>query len=191
MAPGLASLLGVHERQAAAKQSAIPSGLVRPDAGASAKLSPAKPKRRTGMWPFVLAAGIIVGLLAAAYFFRGPISRVVPGADQVYSLIGLAPADHVTQLQLGNLKYERRGSALLSIRGDIFNPTEMPQKVPPVWVMALDAEGNPIKPTLMFRTQESTIEPGETLTFRMLYEDAPASFSSLRVTFGRIEAKGS
>src|SRR5215813_15387245 len=35
MAPGLASLLGVHERQAAAKPSAIPSGLTGPDTSAS------------------------------------------------------------------------------------------------------------------------------------------------------------
>jgi hypothetical protein len=188
MAPGLASLLGVHERQGA-KPSAIPSGLIGPDAGATAKLSPARPKRRSGILPVVLLAGIVVGLLAAAYIFRAPISRVVPGADAVYSLLGLTAADSAKQLQIGNLKFEKRGSALLSIRGDIFNPTEMPLKVPPVWVVASDSAGKSLEPSLMFRTQESEIAPGETLTFRMLYENAPAATKTLRVTFGRVAAK--
>jgi hypothetical protein len=189
MAPGLASLLGVHERQAGAKSDSIPAGLTKPDIAIPSKLRPAEPKRRGGVLPFFLLAGIFVGLLVAAYIFREPVSRVVPGAEEVYSLLGLTAADPAKELQIGNLKFEKRGSALLSVRGDIFNPTEMPLKVPPVWVVASDADGKTLEPSLMFRTQESELAPGETLTFRMLYENAPAATKTLRVTFGRVAAK--
>jgi len=51
--------------------------------------------------------------------------------------------------------------------------------------MAIKTVGTP----MMFRTQENEIAPGETITFRILYENAPASMKSFRVTFGKIERR--
>jgi predicted Zn finger-like uncharacterized protein len=181
IAPGLAALLG---GQAAAQAAPRPTpGVVVPP-----KLQPAKPARKTGLWPWVLVAGILCGLAAAAYLFQGPIMRMVPGAEEVYTLIGLGERDPAKELQIGNLKSEQR-SGLVSVRGDIFNPTEYPLKVPPLMLTAKDGTGNVIGDGFRFRTRESEIAPGETITFRILYQDPPQGMKKFAVTFGRLNPK--
>lgn len=99
MASGLAALLGGGQ---AAQQGAAPKpspGVVVPP-----KLQPMKPARKTGLWPWVLLAGILCGLAAAAYIFQDLIIRNVPGAEELYSLVGLGERDPAKELQIGNLK---------------------------------------------------------------------------------------
>ena len=177
--PGLAALLGGRDAATAPRHADV---VVPP------KLKPATPARNTGWWPWVLFAGILCGLLAAAYFFRGPISHVIPSMDRLYSLVGLGPANPAEELQIGNLKSEQR-SGLLAVRGDVFNPTETPLKMPPLLLVGIDANGKPLDHPLMFRTLETDIAPGETITFRILYDNAPHGMKSFRVTFGQLVAK--
>ena len=176
MAPGLAALLG---GQAAATPPRHQAVVVPP------KLKPAKPSRKVGVWPWVLLAGIVCGLAVAAYFFRDPISRMVPGAESVYGLLGLGGEDPAALLEIGNVKTEQRGR-LTSVRGDIFNPTEKPLKVPPLMMSAF-ADGKQVGEPFMFRTQEADIAPGETITFQILYENAPEGMKSVRVAFGKVD----
>jgi predicted Zn finger-like uncharacterized protein len=178
MAPGLAALLG---GQAAATPR--PATVVVPP-----KLKPQAPARQIGMWPWVLAAGILCGLAVAAYFYQDPISRMVPGADSVYALLGMGSDDPARELEIGNLKSEQR-SGLIAVRGDVYNPKDTPLKIPPLRVVAYDASQKPIGTPLDFRTQESEIAPGETITFRILYENAPNGMKSFRVVFAKIDAK--
>lgn len=178
MAPGLAALLG---GQAGATPRHAP--VVVPP-----KLQPAAPARKVGVWPWVLLAGIVCGLAVAAYFFQGPITERLPAAQSIYALLGLGQEDPAEQLEIGNLKSEQR-SGLIAVRGDVFNPEEAPLKIPPLILVALDGDQKPVGTPLMFRTQENEIAPGETITFRILYENAPASMKSFRVTFGKIDAK--
>jgi hypothetical protein len=56
-------------------------------------------------------------------------------------------------------------------------------------VTALDADKNPIGPGFQFRTQESQIAPGETITFRVLYDNPPPGMTGIIVTFGRFQPK--
>jgi predicted Zn finger-like uncharacterized protein len=178
MAPGLAALLsGREQQQRPASQVVIPP-----------KLKPARPKRKIGLWPWILLLGILCGLAVAAYFFQGPIARMFPAVQSIYDLFGAGESDAARVLQIGNIKSEQR-SGLTAIRGDIFNPTDYPHAVPPLMVTALDKDKSPIGGGFRFRTQESQIAPGETITFRVLYDNPPPGMTGLIVTFGRLQPK--
>ena len=165
-----------------------PPPLAEPRVVVPPKLRPARPSRPVGMLPWVLLAGILCGLLVAAYFLREPITRMVPGADSLYAALGLGGEDPAVQLEIGNVKTEQR-QGLIAVRGDIFNPKEVPLKLPPLKLVALDADKKQLGDAFFFRTKESDIAPGETLTFRILYDKAPRGMTSLRVTFGKLNAR--
>ena len=177
MAPGLAALLsGREQQQKPASQVVVPP-----------KLKPAQPKRKIGLWPWILLLGILVGLAVAAYFFQGPIARMFPAAQSIYDLLGAGESDAARVLQIGNLKSEQR-SGFLSVRGDVFNPSDYPLKVPPLRLTAQDEHGAPLGDAFMFRTKESEIAPGETITFRIPFEAPPKGMMGFSVTFGRVVA---
>lgn len=177
MAPGLAALLSGREQP-----KPIASVVVPP------KLRPAQPKRKIGVWPWILLLGILCGLAVAAYIYQGPIARMFPAAQDLYGLLGIGDSDPAQVLQIGNLKSEQR-SGFLAVRGDVFNPSDYPLKVPPLQVSALDENEAPIGAAFMFRTQEPEIAPGETITFRIPFENAPKGMKGFRVTFGRVVPK--
>jgi predicted Zn finger-like uncharacterized protein len=178
MAPGLAALLsGREQQQKSAAQVVVPP-----------KLKPAQPKRKVGLWPWILLLGILCGLAVAAYIYQGPIARMFPAAQSIFDMFGAGENDAARVLQIGNIKSEQR-SGLTAIRGDVFNPTDYPLSVPPLMVTALDKDKNPIGEGFRFRTQEAQIAPGETITFRVLYDNPPAGVTSIIVTFGRLQPK--
>jgi predicted Zn finger-like uncharacterized protein len=177
MAPGLAALLsGRDQKPAAAAPVVVPP-----------KLRPAQPKRKVGLWPWILLLGILCGLAVAAYIYQGPISRMFPAAEAIYERLGIGETDAARVLQIGNLKSEQR-SGFLSVRGDIFNPADYPMKVPPLMLSALDESGAPIGSAFTFRTQEAEIAPGETITFRIPFENPPKGMKGFGVTFARVKA---
>jgi predicted Zn finger-like uncharacterized protein len=177
-APGLAALLGGREQKpASAAQVVVPP-----------KLKPAAPKRKVGLWPWILLLGILCGLAVAAYIYQGPIARMFPAAGDIYQLLGIGAADPARELEIGNLKSEQR-SGFLSVRGDIFNPTGYPMKVPPLMLSAQNEAGAPIGEAFLFRTQETEIAPGETITFRVPFENPPKGMKGFSVTFGRLAPK--
>ncbi len=178
MAPGLAALLS-GQAAATPRHTTV---VVPP------KLAPAKPARRVGTWPWVLLAGIVCGLAAAAYFLQGPITKQLPETQSIYAALGLGPEDPAKELEIGNVKSETR-SGLVAIRGDIFNPKDTALKIPALKLIAFDADKKALGEPYWFRTQETDIAPGETITFRILYENAPQTMKSVRVTFGKIDAK--
>jgi hypothetical protein len=177
MAPGLAALLSGREQERPAAQVVVPP-----------KLRPAQPKRKVGIWPWILLLGILCGLAVAAYLYQGPIARMFPAAQDIYGVLGLGDSDPAHVLQIGSLKSEQR-SGILAVRGDVFNPSDYPLKVPPLRVTALDASKAPIGDAFMFRTQETQIAPGETITFRIPFENPPKGMQGFSVTFGRVVPK--
>jgi len=150
------------------------------------KLRPMMPKRRFAFRPVYLLAGFVVGLLAAAYFYRAEIARAVPALDMVYSLMGISTSNPSEDLQIGNLVFKRRnedGKSIISVQADVFNKSEFPVELPNVAAIPFDADKKPLEPWHIFRLQEDVIEPGETLTFRTLFENPPEGTRSLRVDF--------
>lgn len=150
------------------------------------KLRPMMPKRRFALRPIYLLAGFIVGLLAAAYFYRAEIARAVPALDMVYSLMGISTSNPSEDLQIGNLVFKRRnedGKSIISVQAEVFNKSEFPVQLPDVAAIPFDADKKALEPWHVFRLQEDVIEPGETLTFRTLFENPPKGTKSLRVDF--------
>lgn len=150
------------------------------------KLRPMVPKRRLTLLPLYLLGGIFIGLLAAAFVFRAEIARAVPALDVVYSLVGLSTSNPAEDLEIGNLVFKRRnedGTSLISVQAEVFNQSEFPVKLPGLVAIPYDGEKNQLEPSHVFRLQEDVIEPGETLTFRTLFENPPSGTKSLRVSF--------
>jgi len=180
-APGLTALLS-GQNTAPAQPASTPRVVVPP------KLRPATPARRVGVWPWFLLAGIVVGLAAAGYIFRDEVSRAVPAAQDLYAMLGLGDNDPAKLLQIGNLKTEKREN-ILSVRGDIFNPTELPLKLPALNLLLGDANGAAAGQPLAFRTQETEIAPGETITFRVAYPNPPDTVRKVSVVWLRVIPK--
>lgn len=157
------------------------------------KLRPMMPRRRFALLPLYLIAGLLVGLVAAGFFFRAEIARAVPALDIVYSLMGLSTSNPAEDLQIGNLVFKRRnedGKAVISIQADVFNASDYPVKLPDLKAIPYgkDASGNKIvlQPGHLFQLEQDVIEPGETITFRTFFENPPEGSKSLEVTFGQM-----
>jgi predicted Zn finger-like uncharacterized protein len=155
------------------------------------KLRPVMPKRR-GIWRPIalLVIGLLIGLLGAAYFFRAEIARAVPAFDLAYSLMGISTSNPATDLEIGNLVFNRRnedGQSFISIQGDIFNKSEFPVQLPDMVAIPLgrDEAGNSmvLQPDHRFRLEQEVIEPGETVSFRTLFKDPPKGSKILMVDF--------
>ncbi|TDQ83917.1 putative Zn finger-like uncharacterized protein [Dongia mobilis] len=155
------------------------------------KLRPVMPKRRSILGPvLLLLLGLLIGLAAAAYYFRSEIARAVPAFEMAYGLMGISTSNPAQDLEIGNLVFDRRnsdGRSAISIQGDIFNPSQFPVKLPHLVAIPLrrDEAGNEVllEPSHAFRLEQEIIEPGETVTFRTFFENLPKGTRSLKVTF--------
>jgi hypothetical protein len=153
------------------------------------KLRPMMPKRRFTVRPsYLLVAGMLLGL-AAAFLFRAEISRAVPALDMVYSLMGISTSSPAEDLETANLVFNRRnedGKSVYSVQADVFNKSEFPVALPDLAVIALDADRKRLEPAHVFRLEQETIEPGETITFRTFMDTLPKGTKTLRIEF-RVE----
>lgn len=153
------------------------------------KLRPMMPKRRFTIRPaYLLLAGMALGL-AGAFLFRAEISRAVPALDIVYSLMGISTTSPAEDLETANLVFNRRnedGKSVYSVQADVFNKSEFPVALPDLAVIALDADRKRLEPAHVFRLEQETIEPGETITFRTFMDTLPKGTKTLRIEF-RVE----
>jgi predicted Zn finger-like uncharacterized protein len=155
------------------------------------KLRPVMPKRRGAFRPaYIVLTGIVIGLMGALFYFRAEIARAVPAFDMVYSLMGISTSNPAKDLDIGNLVFDRRnadGQTVISVQGDIFNKSEFPVQLPNMTAIPLgkDESGNSIvlSPSHRFRLEQQVIEPGETITFRTLFNNPPKGAKSLMVDF--------
>lgn len=155
------------------------------------KLRPIAPKKRSLLWPItLLIVGLVAGLLGTAYFLRAEIARAVPAFDMAYGLMGISTSNPATDLDIGNLKFDRRntdGKSAISIQGDIFNKSEFPVRLPNLVAIPTTKDENDqvinLEPWHPFRLEQQVIEPGETITFSTFIENLPEGTKSIKVTF--------
>jgi hypothetical protein len=116
------------------------------------------------------------------------IARSIPGAQELYSLIGIQAGSGIDDLQIANIKIVKRdvnGKTAVEITGDIFNESKFPVDAPALRATAKDQDGKPLLPTHDFRLEQQKLEPGETASFRTVYEALPDNTKSVTVNFAR------
>lgn len=139
-------------------------------------MRPARPARRSSGLGLLLMAGIIIGVLAVAYIFRDAIARTVPGADAVYSLLGLSTDNPAADLEI-SIDTHSVGNGQLSVTATVFNLSEFPVDVPPMMIVPVDADHDEMEP-ILFRLNERVAEPGQNIKFRKSFDNWPANATS-------------
>ncbi|MET1026021.1 MAG: DUF3426 domain-containing protein [Dongiaceae bacterium] len=171
----------------------IPSGIIRPrrapePIAVPPRLQATQSVGRSGFRTLVLLVGVIVGLLAAAYLLRDMIARSIPGATELYSLVGIRAGNAVDDLEISNIKIVKRDvneKPAVEITGDIFNSSTYPVTVPDLRATAKDQDGKAIPPTYDFHLQQQVLQPGETSSFRTVYENLPEGTKGVTVNFAQ------
>jgi predicted Zn finger-like uncharacterized protein len=143
-------------------------------------MRPARPARRSSGLGLLLIAGIVIGVLAAAYLFRDVIARTVPGADAIYALLHLSTDNPAAELEISiepPVMQEAGGKRLLSVTATVFNQSEYPVDVPPLMIVPVDENGNEMEP-ILFRLRERVAEPGQNIKFQKSFDNWPLTAKS-------------
>jgi predicted Zn finger-like uncharacterized protein len=146
------------------------------------RMRPMRPAKRTSHLGLVLVAGLVIGLLIAAYFFRETISRTVPGADVIYSLLRLSTDDPAQDLEISNFVAkithdEATGHNVIDLTATIFNQSQYPVNVPTLMVVPIDDVNSHLEP-MRFRLQELVVEPGQNINFKKSFDNWPPEATS-------------
>jgi predicted Zn finger-like uncharacterized protein len=141
------------------------------------RMRPMRPAKRSSNLGLILVAGLVIGLLIAAYVFRGVISRTVPGADVIYALLHLSTDNPAVDLEISDFHIDahqdkQTGKQVLQVQATIFNLSQYPLNVPPLVLSAVDAAGSDLEP-VKFRLNEQMIEPGQNVKFEITVPDWP------------------
>jgi predicted Zn finger-like uncharacterized protein len=146
------------------------------------RMRPMRPAKRSSNFGLILTAGLVIGLLIAAYFFRDVISRTVPGADVIYSLLNLSTDNPAADLEISNFvakitRDEKTGNNVIDVTATIFNLSEYPVNAPTLVVIPIDDVGSQMEP-LRFRLQELVVEPGQNINFKKSFDNWPSNAAS-------------
>ena len=141
-----------------------------------------RPAKRSSNLGLILIAGLVIGLLIAAYLFRDTISRTVPGADVIYSLLNLSTDNPAEDLEISNFvakitRDEKTGHNVIDLTATIFNQSQYPVNVPALMVIPIDDVGSHMEP-MRFRLQELVLEPGQNINFKKSFDNWPPNAAS-------------
>ncbi len=155
------------------------------------RMRPMRPSKRSSNFGLILLAGCVVGLLVAAYVFRDVIARTVPGAEAIYSLLGLSADNSAAYLDIsvddfGLRPGEQTEQKVFMLWGTVFNKSYYPVNVPPLMVVPVDQAGSKMEP-LKFRLPEIVIEPGQNIKFQKSFDNWPATALNFDVVWADAE----
>ena len=146
------------------------------------RMRPMRPAKRSSNLGLILIAGLVIGLLIAAYVFRDVISRTVPGADVIYSLLNLSTDNPAADLEISNFvakitRDEATGHNVIDLTATIFNQSQYPVNAPMLMVIPIDDVGSQMEP-MRFRLQELVLEPGQNINFKKSFDNWPPNAAS-------------
>lgn len=135
-----------------------------------------RPKRR---WPLrVLALVLLIGALAAAFWFLAPVEwrqRVgIAGPEETPLLLQVRTSDRQTLAS---------GNELFAVSGRVINPTESDQPVPPLRAELRNSAGKLIY-SWTIAPPARTLPPGASASFNSAEVNVPKGADQLTVTLG-------
>ena len=166
----------------------IPAAVIRPRASRFEEqpAAKAKPRRRRGLMLAGILLGILIAVPAAGYVWRNQIARSSPWAQDMYTLLGIRTDDPTMDLEISNISSVKRvigDKPSVEITGTIFNKAQYAVEVPPLAVTALGDSNAKLPNPYKFHLQQQILEPGETASFRVIYEGLPAGTKGINVDF--------
>ncbi|MGH6892250.1 MAG: hypothetical protein ACREEP_08350 [Dongiaceae bacterium] len=139
------------------------------------RMRPMRPAKRGSHLGLILVAGFVIGLLVAAYVFRDVIARAAPGANVVYSLLGLSTDNASADLEISIDDTRIRadnGQRIFQVTATMFNLSDYPVNVPPLTIIPVDEKGGQMEP-IQFRLREQVAQPGQNIKFQKSFDNWP------------------
>lgn len=139
-----------------------------------------EPKRRSSAGGWILFALVVAAVGVGAVFGRQQVMAWAPETERLYALVGLAGEPRAVespaiQLRLEEVTSNRReldGAPALVIEGQIVNPTDQPQEVPPLVATLYDPAGIELK-RWTFAAEVEVLPPGGQIAFQTSTENPP------------------
>ena len=141
------------------------------------RMRPMRPAKRSANFGLMILAGCIIGLLAVGWIFADLIARTVPGADVIYSLLGLSTENPAADLEISVDDFdlstdEKTGQKVFDLKATVFNKSDYPVNMPALTVIPVDDAGGQMEP-LRFRLRELVVEPGQNIKFKKSFDNWP------------------
>lgn len=139
-----------------------------------------EPKRGASLAGWALFALCVAALGAGVVVGRHHIMAWAPETEALYVMAGLAedapipplPAVHLRLREVTSGRRQVDGTSELVIEGEIFNPTDQPQDVPPLVATLMDPTGIELK-RWVFAAETETLPPGGHAAFQTSTPDPP------------------
>jgi hypothetical protein len=126
-----------------------------------------------------LQALILIALVNVAWFGRDRIVGLYPPAEDLYALVGLAPASSL-HIEKSAARITEGGVPYLQVSGTIFNVSEDPQPVPEL-IGRLSNEAGETVHEWRFTADLAELAPGESVDFLSRVADPPADTACLNI----------
>jgi predicted Zn finger-like uncharacterized protein len=152
----------------------------RPRSRSSRRMPQREPKRGASLGGWALFALCVAALGAGLVFGRHHIMAWAPETEALYVMAGLAeeapipplPSVHLRLREVTSGRRQVDGASELVIEGEIFNPTDQPQDVPPLVATLMDPTGIELK-RWVFAAETETLPPGGHAAFQTSTPDPP------------------
>ncbi|MFL5296693.1 MAG: DUF3426 domain-containing protein [Phenylobacterium sp.] len=142
---------------------------------------PAPPENRAWVW--VVAAGVVVGLVASLIVFRSDVVRIWPASRAAFAGVGLPanPLGLVIEKVRADPTFQG-GRPVLAVSGQIRNVKTTAAMAPSLRVSLLDRAGKPLVAKVA-KPIDGRVPAGAVRHFAIAIVDPPANVRDLQVTF--------
>jgi len=140
----------------------------------------------------IAAAVLVIALGAGAYFAKGMIIEMWPGAKDLYALVSFGGEDLGEGLDIRDVKSLREvesGVDILIVRGNISNVSDKERAVPMIRVVLFDSNGEEVQ-SAVASPLKNRLQPGTATGFSAKLSEPSALARRLEVTFTEARKKG-